>query len=111
MEMIDPVASSVPPSSSALSTSAFSSSTTGVTLEAIMEQLQWMQADFGGHLNYLINEMCQMNTWVSRIARLQVRMASLAPSPSPSPEALPDDEVDDDEDDVDSSSDDEMTTS
>ena len=73
-----------------------------------MEQLQWMQADFGGCLDYLTNEMCQMNNQVGRIARRQARMASLAPSPSPSPEASPDD---DDEDDASSSGDDKMTTS
>ena len=50
--------------------------------------------------------MCQMNTWVERIARRQAHMAGHAPSHSPSPEASPDDE-----DDADSSSDDEMTTS
>ena len=43
-----------------------------------MAQLQWMEADFGGHLDYLTNEMCQMNTRVGRIAHRQARMASLA---------------------------------
>ena len=76
-----------------------------------MEQLQWMQADFGGCLDYLIDEMCQMNTRVGHIARQHARMASLTHSPSPSPEVLLDDEVDDDEDDADFSSDDEMMTS
>ena len=70
-----------------------------------------MQANFGGRLDYLTNEMCQMNTRVGRIARQQAHMVGLAPSPSPFPEASPDDEVDDDEDDTDSSSDDEITTS
>ena len=70
-----------------------------------------MQADFGGRLDYLTDEMCQMNTQVGCIACQQACMASLAPSPSPSPKALPDDEVDDDDDDADSSGDDEMTIS
>ena len=76
-----------------------------------MEQLQQMQVGFGGRLDYLTDEMCQMNTRVGRIARRQAHMVGLAPSPSPSLEAPPDDEVDDDEDDVHSSGDDKMTTS
>ena len=64
METDDPAASAIPPSSSAPSTSAPSSSTTSVTLDAIMAQLQRMDA----RLNYLIDEMCQMNTQVGRIA-------------------------------------------
>ena len=71
-----------------------------------MAQLQQMKADFSGRLDYLTDEMCQMNTRVHRIACRQAHMAGLAPSPFPSPEASPDDE-----DDADSSSDDEMTTS
>ena len=63
METIDPAAFAVP-SSSASSTSIAS----GMTLEAIMAQLQQMEVDFGGHLDYLTDEMCQMNTRVSRIA-------------------------------------------
>ena len=69
-----------------------------------------MQADFGSRLDYLTNEMCQMNTRVGHIARRQARMASFTPSPSPSLEASTDD-VDDEEDDACSSYDDEMTTS
>ena len=57
MEKTDPVASAVP-SSSAPSSSIVG----GVTLKAMMAQLQRMQADFSGHFNYLIDEMCQMNT-------------------------------------------------
>ena len=41
----------------------------GVTLKAIMEQVQRIQADFSGCLDYLTNEMCQMNTRVGRIPR------------------------------------------
>ena len=109
METIDPVTSAVLPFTSTPSTSTAG----GVTLEAIMAQLQWMEADFGGHLDYLTNEICQMNNRVSRIARRQARISGFAPSPSPSPEALADegDDVDDDEDDASSSSDYEMTTS
>ena len=102
MEKIDPTASAVPsffaPSSSIVG---------GVTLEAIMAQLQRMQVDFGGRLDYLTNEMCQMKTLEARIARRQARMTGLAPSPSPSIEASLDD---DDENDASSFDDDEMTT-
>ena len=58
METDDLAAFAIPPSSSAPSTFAPSSSTTGVTLDAIMAQLQRMDA----RLNYLTDEMCQMNT-------------------------------------------------
>ena len=76
-----------------------------------MEQLQRIHADFGGRLDYLIDEMCQMNTRIGRIARRQARIRNYGASPSLSPKASPDDKVDDDEDDADSSSNDEMTTS
>ena len=104
METIDPAASAIP-SSSAPSTSAAG----GVTLEAIMAQLQHMDA----HLNSLINEMCQVNTHVGHIARRQAHLGGFAPSPSPSLGALAnedDDASDDEDDDASSSSDDEMTT-
>ena len=52
------------PSSSALSTSSLPSSLVGVTWKAIIVQLQCMDA----HLNSLTDEMCQVNTRVSRIA-------------------------------------------
>ena len=107
VETTDLVGFAIPLSSLAPS----SSTASGVTLEAIMEQLQWMQANFGGCLDYLTDKMCQMNTEVGRIACRQARMVGLTPSPSPSLMALPDDEVDDDEDDANSSGDDEMTTS
>ena len=70
-----------------------------------------MHADFIGRIDYVTDEMCQMNTRIGRIARRQAHIGSYDPSPSPSLEASPDDESDDDEDDVDSSNDDEMTTS
>ena len=78
-----------------------------------MVQPQQMEADFGGCLDYLIDEMCQMNTQVGRIARKQACMAGFSPSPSPSLEALPDERDDaiDDEYDASSFSDDEMMTS
>ena len=59
-----------------------------------------MEVDFGGHLDYLTDEMCQINTWVSCIARWHARLGGFAASPSPSPEALAD-EDDDAGDDVD----------
>ena len=54
VEIDDPAASTIPPSSSAPSTSAPSSSAASVTLDAIMEQLQQMDA----RLDYLSDEMC-----------------------------------------------------
>ena len=102
MEKTDPTASAIP-SSFAPSSSIVG----GVTLEAIMAQLQRMQVDFGGRLDYLTNEMCQMKTLEACIARRLARMVGLAPSPSPSLEASLDD---DDENDASSFDDDEMTT-
>ena len=57
-DMATPLASSAP------STSAPSSFVGGVTLEAIMAQLELMDA----HLDTLSDELCQVNTCVSRIA-------------------------------------------
>ena len=54
VETTDPIAFVVPPFSSAPSPSAAS----GVTLEAIMAQLQQMEADFGDRLDYFTDEMC-----------------------------------------------------
>ena len=54
VEMDDPAAFAISPSSSAPSTFAPSSSVADVTLEAIMAQLQRMDA----RLDYLTNEMC-----------------------------------------------------
>ena len=53
-----------PLTSSAPSTSAPSSSVGGVTLDAIMAQLQCMDA----RLDTLSDELCQVNTRVGRIA-------------------------------------------
>ena len=59
VETIGPIASVVP------STSAPSSSTGGVTLEAIMVQVQHMDA----RLDTLIDELRQVNTCINHIAR------------------------------------------
>ena len=109
MKPTDPATFAIPPSSSAPSTSTSG----GVTLKAIMAQLQWMEADFGARLDYLTNEMCQVNTRVGHIACRQARMAGVVLSPSPSPEASTDEDDDagDDEDDASSFGDDEMPTS
>ena len=89
------------------STSASSSSAAGVTLEAIMAQLQRMDA----RLDSLTNEMCQVNTRVNHIARQQARLGGFAPSPSPSLEASVDEDDDGgDDEDASSSNDDEITT-
>ena len=58
IETVTPFARSTP------STSAPSSSAGGVTLEAIMAQLECMDA----HLNTLNDELCQVNTCVGCIA-------------------------------------------
>ena len=109
VETTDPIVPIVPPSFALTYSTPSSSAAGGVTLKAIMEQLQRMHADFSGRLDFLTNEMCQMNTRVGHIAHQQARMAGLTPSPSPSLEAFPN--VNDDKDDADSSNDDEMTTS
>ena len=57
--------SAAPPTPLAPSTSAPSSSAGGVTLDAIMAQLQHMDAC----LNTLNDELCQVNTRVGRIAK------------------------------------------
>ena len=71
-----------------------------------------MKADFGARLDYLTNEMCQMNTRIGCISHRQARMASFAPSPSlERPVASPSIDDEDDEDDAESSGDDKMMTS
>ena len=83
-----------------------------MTLKAIMAQLQRVDA----HLDTLSDELCQVKTRVSRIARRQVRLGGFTAYPSLSLEAFEDDDGDDgdgdgdDEDDASYSSDDEMTT-
>ena len=59
------IETATPPASSATSTSAPSSSAGGVTLEVVMTQLQHMDA----RLDTLNDELCQVNTYVGRIAR------------------------------------------
>ena len=98
--------------SSAPSTSAPSSSTGGVTLEAIMAWLVRTDA----RLDTLSDELCQVNTRVGRIARRQAIMGGFNASSSPSPPASEDESDDgsgsddaDEDDGASSSSDDEMT--
>ena len=81
-----------PLTSSAPSTSA---STGGVTLDAIMAQLQNIDA----HLDILSDELCQVNTCVGHIARQQAHLGGLIESPSPPPEASKDDDDSDNNDD------------
>ena len=100
-----------PPTPFASSTSAPFASVRGVTLNAIMMQLQLIDA----RLDTLTTEMYQVNTHAGRIARRQVRLGVFVESPSPPPEASEvDDDSDDDDDDEDgdasSSSTDEMST-
>ena len=70
-----------------------------------------MHVDFGGRLDYLTGEMCQINTRIGCIVRRQARISSYGPSPSPSPERPVVSPFEDDEDDVGFPGDDEMTTS
>ena len=105
VETTNPTAPAAPPSSAPSSSAPSSFAASGVTLKAIMEQLQQIHANFSGHLDTLTDEMCQMNTRVGRITRRQACMAGLAPSPSPSPKVSPNNV-----DDADSFSD-EMSTS
>ena len=97
------------------STSTPSSSAGGVTFEAVMVQLQCMDA----YLNTLNTEMYQVNTHIGHIAWQQAYLSGFVESPSPSLEAFEDDDDDGDSDggdagkDKDASffSDDEMTAS
>ena len=103
------------PTPSISSTSTPSSSSGGVTLEAIVAQLQHMDA----RLDTLSDELCQLTTRVGRIARRQACLGGFVAFPSPSAEAFEDEDANDgsgdDDDDVDedatSSSDEEMMTS
>ena len=92
------------------STSAPSTLAGGMSLDAIMAQLQRMDA----HLNTLSTELYQVNTRVGRIARRQARLGGFMESSSPPPKASEtskDDDDDDDEDgDASSSGIDEMST-
>ena len=79
---------STPLASSTLSTSAYSFSAGGMTFEAIMVQLQRMDA----RLATLTIELYQVNTYVSRIARQQACLGGFVQFPSPSPEAFEDED-------------------
>ena len=98
--------STAPPTSSTPSTSAPSSSTSGVTLKDIMAQLQRMDA----RLDTLNDELYQVNTHVGCIARQQAVMGGFVASPPPTLEASEGEDHDDDatasgdEDDGDASS-------
>ena len=105
MKSSGPVAFVVP------STSA-PSSTGGVTLKDIMVQLQRINV----HLDTFTDELCQVNTRVSRIARCWARFGGFATSRSPSLEASANEDGEDSDDGVNvdaasSFNDDEMTTS
>ena len=102
-----------PPTPSAPSTFVSTSSMSGVTLGDIMEQIQCMDA----HLDTLSDELCQVNTRVSRIARRQAVMGGFIIASSSSPPTSKDKSDDgsgsDDADEGDSASspsDDEMST-
>ena len=88
-EMVAPSASSAP------STFAPSSSTGGMTLNAIIAQLQSMDAC----LDTLSDELCQVDTHVGRIAQWQARLGGFIESPSPSLKAFEDEDDDGDSDD------------
>ena len=75
-----------PPASTAPSTSAPLSSVGGVSLEAIMAQLVGMDA----RLDTLSDELCQVNTCVSCIARRQAVMGGFTVASSSSPLASED---------------------
>ena len=100
----------VPLASTAPSTSAPSSSTGGVTLEAIMAQLVCMDAC----LDTLSDELCQVNTHVGCIAQQQAVMGGFTVASSLSPLASNDEGDDyfssDNVDDDGLPSDDEMST-
>ena len=98
--------STAPPTHSAPSTSTPSSFARGVTLDAIMAQLQRMDA----RLNTLTIEMYQVNTHVSHIAKRQARLGGFVESPTPPLKASKDDDDDDENGDASSSSADKMST-
>ena len=85
------------PTPSVPSTSAPSTLAGGMSLDAIMAQLQRMDA----HLNTLSTELYQVNTRVGRIARRQARLGGFVESPFPHSEASEDDDDSDDNDDDD----------
>ena len=104
-EMTTPSASSAP------SISVPFSSASGVTFDAIMVQLQPMDA----HHDTLSDELCQVNIRIGRIARRQAHLGGFLESLTPSPETSEGEDDDggsdggDEDDGASSSSDDEMT--
>ena len=96
-----------PPTPSAPSTSDPSTSVGGVTLDAIMAQLQRMDA----RLDTLAIELYQVNTHVGRIAKQQARLGGFVESPFPPPEASEASKDDDDSDDDDDSKDGDASSS
>ena len=105
--------SAAPPTPSTLSTSAPSTYVGGVTLDAIMAQLQCMDA----RLDTLSTKLYQVNTIVGHITRRQARLGGFVESPFPPPEASEafedNDDSNNDDDDKDgdaSSSSDEIST-
>ena len=83
-----------------------SSSAGGVTLKVDLAQLRRMDT----RLDTLSDELCQVNSRVSCIARWQARLGGFVESPCHSLKAFEDDDDDDDEDEDedDSSSNDDM---
>ena len=96
-----------PPTPLAPSTSTPSTFTGGVTLDAIIAQLQCMDA----RLDTLFTEFYQVNTCVGHIARRQARLGGFVESPSPPPEAPKAFEDDDDSDDDDDGEDGDASSS
>ena len=79
-----------PPASSTSSLSLPSFSVGGVTIEAIMVQLQCMDA----RLDNLSDELCQVTTCVSRIAKWQAHLSGFVASPTPSLEVSEEKDID-----------------
>ena len=79
-----------PPASSTSSPSLPSFSVGGVTIEAIMVQLQCMDAC----LDNLSDELCQVTTCVSCIAKRQAHLSGFVASPTPSLEVSEEKDVD-----------------
>ena len=72
-----------------------------------------MRNEFGSHLDYLSDEICQMNTRIGCIAHRQSRLSGFTPSPTPKPTKESSSDGGDDDDDGASCSetDDKMTAS
>ena len=93
-----------PSTSSTPSTYTPSSSAGGVTFEAVMAQLQCMDARF----DTFNDELCQVNTCVDRIAWRQAHFGGFVASPSPFLEAFEDEDDDGDSDDDDDDDEDKL---